>query len=269
MEIGIIGKGFVGNAISVGFESQGHTTICHDVRLETSIHDVLHTPITYICVPTPSADNGDCDTSIVYSVLRELYALNYQGKVCVKSTVKPGSIKVWREEFYHNGKGLDISFVPEFLREKCAVDDFLHNNNLLAIGTEDKETEKLVRECHGTLPTHTVVMKPIEAELMKYFSNSYKAMRVTFANAFYRLCNEVDANYDVVKDAFLFHGVGDGHYLRVNKKFGGFGGTCLPKDTKGLANLVDELGLDIDIFRTIVEDNIKFTSDEQEERYEI
>ena len=269
MEIGIIGKGFVGNAISVGFESQGHTTICHDVRLETSIHDVLHTPITYICVPTPSADNGDCDTSIVYSVLRELYALNYKGKVCVKSTVKPGSIKDWRDEFYHNGKGLDISFVPEFLREKCAVDDFLHNNNLLAIGTEDKETEKLVRECHGTLPTHTVVMKPIEAELMKYFSNSYKAMRVTFANAFYRLCNEVDANYDVVKDAFLFHGVGDGHYLRVNKKFGGFGGTCLPKDTKGLANLVDELGLDIDIFRTIVEDNIKFTSDEQEERYEI
>ena len=51
--------------------------------------------------------------------------------------------------------------------------------------------------------------------------------------------------------------------------FGGFGGTCLPKDTKGLANLVDELGLDIEIFRTIVDDNIRFTSDEQEERFEI
>ena len=269
MEVGIIGKGFVGNAVSVGFETQGHKTICHDTRLETSITDILHTPIVYICVPTPSAENGDCDTSIVYSVLRELYALSYKGKVCVKSTVKPGSIKKWREEFYHNGEGLDISFVPEFLREKCAVEDFIHNNNVLVIGTEDKETEKLVRECHGVLPTHTVVMKPIEAELMKYFSNSYKAMRVTFANAFYRLCQEVDANYDVVKDTFLFHGVGDGHYLRVNKQFGGFGGTCLPKDTRGLANLVDDLGLDIEKFRTIVVDNKRFTCENQEKRIEI
>ena len=70
MEVGIIGKGFVGNAVSVGFETQGHKTICHDTRLETSITDILHTPIVYICVPTPSAENGDCDTSIVYSVLR-------------------------------------------------------------------------------------------------------------------------------------------------------------------------------------------------------
>jgi UDP-glucose 6-dehydrogenase len=100
MKIGIVGKGFVGTAISKGFESQGHKTICHDVRLETRITDVLDTPITYVCVPTPSADNGECDTSIVYSVLRELYNLKYKGKVCVKSTVKPGSINKWREEFY-------------------------------------------------------------------------------------------------------------------------------------------------------------------------
>ena len=187
--------------------------------------------------------------------------------VCVKSTVKPGSIGRWKQQF----KSLNLNFVPEFLREKCAVEDFIHNNNVLVIGTEDKKVEKLVKECHGILPTHTVVMKPIEAELMKYFSNSYKAMRVTFANAFYRLCNEVGANYDVVKDAFLFHGIGDGHYLRINKQFGGFGGTCLPKDTKGLANLVDELGLDIDLFRVIVSDNIKFTAGEhnQEDRTEI
>ncbi len=267
MIIGIIGKGFVGNAISEGFKTQGHEIVAHDIRLETKIEDVLNTPIVYISVPTPSAPNGDCDTNIVESVLSELSDLKYKGVVCVKSTVKPGSIGRWKHQF----KSLNINFVPEFLREKCAVEDFIHNNNVLVIGTEDKKVEKLVRECHGVLPTHTVVMKPIEAELMKYFSNSYKAMRVTFANAFYRLCTEVGANYDVVKDAFLFHGIGDGHYLRVNKQFGGFGGTCLPKDTKGLANLVDELGLDIDLFRVIVSDNIKFTDGKhnQEDRIEI
>lgn len=257
MNIGIIGKGFVGTAISEGFKTQGHETICHDIRLETNIRDVLNTPIIYICVPTPSAPNGDCDTSIVESVLQELYSLNYEGSVCVKSTVKPGSIDSWRKKF---SKVLNISFVPEFLREKCATFDFIHNNNVLVIGTDDDKTENLVRECHGVLPTHTVVMKPIEAELMKYFSNSYKAMRVTFANAFYKICQEVDANYDVVKDTFLFHGVGDGHYLKVNKQFGGFGGTCLPKDTKGLANLVKDLDLDIELFSTIIKDNEKFTN---------
>ena len=266
MQIGIIGKGFVGTAISEGFKTQGHTTICHDVRLETKIEDVIDTPIVYISVPTPSAPNGDCDISIVGSVLQELSDLNYNGVVCVKGTVKPGSIDGWKEQF----DSLNISFVPEFLRERCAVEDFIYNNQVLVIGTEDDEAEKMIRECHGVLPVHTVRMKPIEAELVKYFSNSYKAMRVTFANAFYRLSESLGANYDVVKDAFLFHGIGDGHYLRVNKEFGGFGGTCLPKDTRGLANLVDELGLDIDLFKTIVSENEKFTDvSDKENRKEI
>jgi len=266
MNIGIIGKGFVGTAISEGFKSQGHSVIVHDVRLETKIEDVIDTPIVYISVPTPSAPNGDCDISIVGSVLQELSDLNYNGVVCVKSTVKPGSIDGWKEQF----DSLNINFVPEFLREKCAIEDFIYNNQVLVIGTEDDEVEKLIRECHGVLPVHTIRMKPIEAELMKYFSNSYKATRVTFANAFYRLCEALGANYDIVKDAFLFHGIGEGQYLRVNKQFGGFGGTCLPKDTKGLANLVEELNLDIDLFKIIVSENEKFINvPDKENRKEI
>ena len=170
----------MGNAISEGFKTQGHNIIVHDTRLETQITDIMDCPIVYISVPTPSAKNGDCDVTIVESVLRELYHLKYGGFVCVKSTVKPGSLGKWNKEY---GSILNLSFVPEFLREKCAVEDFIHNNNVLVIGTEDERVEKCVRDCHGVLPTHTVVMKPIEAELMKYFSNSYKAMRVTFANA--------------------------------------------------------------------------------------
>ena len=265
MKIGVIGKGFVGGAITTGFETQGHEVLVHDTKLNTKIENVLEAPLLYVCVPTPSSEDGSCNTDIVESVLIELSELNYDGSVCIKSTIVPGTTQKFRQQF----NNLNISFVPEFLREKTAVEDFLYNNNVLVIGSEDDETISLVKESHGVLPTHTVTMTPTEAELTKYFSNTYKAMRVTFANAFYNLCQTMGSDYDKVRDAFLFHGVGDGHYLRVNKKFGGFGGTCLPKDSKALAKLVDELGLPMEVFRVIVSDNEIFTKTGQEGREEI
>jgi UDP-glucose 6-dehydrogenase len=84
-------------------------------------------------------------------------------------------------------------------------------------------------------------------------------MRITFANSFYRLAKHFGANYDAIKDAFLFHAVEEGHYLRVNKDFGyGYGGMCLPKDTKAMKKLVEEEGLDLGIFKFIDEENDKF-----------
>lgn len=265
MKIGIIGRGFVGGAISVGFETQGHEVLVHDTKLNTKIEDVTEARLIYICVPTPSSEDGSCNTDIVESVLGELTELNYSGAVCIKSTIVPGTTQRFRQLF----GSLDLSFVPEFLREKTAVEDFLYNNNVLVIGSEDEEVIELVKESHGTLPTHTVTMTVTEAELTKYFSNTYKAMRVTFANAFYNLCQSMGSDYDKVKDAFLFHGVGDGHYLRVNKQFGGFGGTCLPKDSKALSKLVDDLGLPMEIFKVIVSDNEIFTKTGQEGRKEL
>lgn len=265
MKIGVIGRGFVGGAITNGFENQGHEVLVHDTKLNTKIENVLESRLLYICVPTPSSEDGSCNTDIVESVLIELSELNYDGSVCIKSTIVPGTTQKFRQQF----NNLNISFVPEFLREKTAVEDFLYNNNVLVIGSDDDETISLVKESHGVLPTHTVTMTPTEAELTKYFSNTYKAMRVTFANAFYNLCQTMGSDYDKVRDAFLFHGVGDGHYLKVNKQYGGFGGTCLPKDSKALAKLVDDLGLPMDIFKVIVSDNDKFTKTNQDDRVEI
>ena len=265
MKIGVIGRGFVGGAITNGFENQGHEVLVHDTKLNTKIEDVLNARLLYICVPTPSSEDGSCNTDIVESVLEQLSELNYAGYVCVKSTIVPGTTERFRELF----SNLKISFVPEFLREKTAVEDFLYNNNVLVICSDYDEAIELVKESHGILPTHTITMTPTEAELTKYFSNTYKAMRVTFANAFYNLCNAMGSDYDKVRDAFLFHGVGDGHYLRVNKEFGGFGGTCLPKDSKALAKLVDDLGLPMEVFKVIVSDNEIFTRTGQEGRQEI
>jgi len=256
MNIGIVGLGVVGSACKAGFEKIGHNVKSHDIKLYTKIEDVLDTEICFISVPTPANNDWSCNTMIVEEVVEQMNDLRYDKPLCIKSTIEPGTIKKLRNKF----PNLRLYFVPEFLRERCAEEDFIYNHNILVIGAEDGDAYELVKKAHGNLPTHTVQMKASEAELVKYFSNSYKALRITFANSFYELCEKLDANYDVVKDAFLFHGIGEGHYLNVNKEFGGFGGTCLPKDTKGLAYLSEKLGLDLNIFKMIVEENEKFVT---------
>ena len=125
----------------------------------------------------------------------------------------------------------------------------------MVIGTDDNIMRDQVVKSHGVLPTHTVQMSATEAELTKYFSNTYKAMRVTFANGFYNLCQSMGSDYDKVKDAFLFHGVGDGHYLRVNKEFGGFGGTCFPKDINALIHTMEHHGVNPLVLKSVWEQN--------------
>jgi len=254
MKIGIVGLGAVGSAIKKGFEYIGHETYGHDITLDTKIEDVLPSEIIYVCVGTPPGVDEHCDVSAVWSVVGQINDLNYKGIVAVKSTVKPGTTESLREKF----PNLTISFVPEFLREKCAYEDFVCNNNILVVGTESDEVYSKIIESHGRLPVHKVKVSIIEAELMKYFSNTYKAMRITFANSFHRVAEHFGANYDVIKDTFLFHGVQEGHYLNVNKDFGGYGGMCLPKDTKAMKALVKELDLNLDVFRFIDEENDKF-----------
>ena len=72
MKIGIIGLGVIGSACKYGFEKLGHVVSCHDIKLNTSIESILNTEICYICVPTPSTEDGSCDVSIVEKVVSEL-----------------------------------------------------------------------------------------------------------------------------------------------------------------------------------------------------
>jgi len=254
MKIGIVGLGAVGSAIKKGFEYIGHEIYGHDIRYNSKIEDVIPAEIIYICVGTPPGKDDHCDVSAVLSVVEEINNFNYKGIVAVKSTVKPGTTNYLVEKY----PDLTITFVPEFLRERCAYEDFVCNNNILVVGTDNDDVYKTIVKSHGRLPVHKVKVSIIEAELMKYFSNTYKAMRITFANSFHKIAKHFNANYDAIKDAFLFHGIQEGHYLNVNKEFGGYGGMCLPKDTKAMKALVKELNLDIDVFRFIDEENDKF-----------
>ena len=77
MNIGIVGEGVVGSAIKCGFERLGHDVFIHDIKYGTGIDVVLNTEVCYICVPTPSKDDGSCDISIVESVVDDLLDKNY------------------------------------------------------------------------------------------------------------------------------------------------------------------------------------------------
>ena len=159
MEIGIIGLGAVGSAIKQGFEYIGHTTRGHDIRHQTKIEDVLSSEIVYICVGTPPDKNEHCDISAVINVVDNLNKLEYKGIVAVKSTVKPGTTN----ELVKNYPNLTLAFVPEFLRERCAYEDFVYNNNILVIGTDDDVVYNKIVESHGDLPVHKVKVSIIEA----------------------------------------------------------------------------------------------------------
>jgi nucleotide sugar dehydrogenase len=253
MKIGIIGLGVIGAACKYGFEKLGHTIITHDIKFNTSINSVLDTDICYICVPTPSDENGSCDVSIVESVVFELNDLNYKGVVAIKSTVKPTTT-----QSLINNTNLKICFVPEFLRERSATYDFVDNHDLLAVGTDSKEIYELIKKCHGNYPKTTEMLTPTEAEMLKYYSNTYNAAKIIFANEMYEICEKLNINYKKIKDTFVKRGTTIDSYLEVNENFRGYAGVCLPKDTKALDSFIKELGLDLKFFEVLDSENKKF-----------
>jgi UDPglucose 6-dehydrogenase len=254
MKIGIIGLGAVGTANKKGFEYIGHEVLIHDTKLGTNIQDVFPAEVIFICVPTPKADNGSCDTSIIQNVIRELNLFNYKGIVAIRSTVEPGFTKTIIEKY----KKLKFCFVPEFLRERCAEDDFIFNHELLAVGTDSVVTFRKIKQAHGNLPNNTIHLTPTEAEILKYYNNLYAALRITFANVMYELCQKYNTDYSVVKDAYIKTGKAKDIYLDVNDNLRGYGGMCLPKDVSAINYLFDKFNLDYSLLNSIQEDNKKF-----------
>ena len=253
MKIGIIGLGVVGSAIKEGFDRLGHQLMCHDLKLNTTIKDILKSEIVFLCVPTPQGNDGSCDTDAITSVLHDLQNENYKGIVAIKSTVECG----FTQKAIDQLRDLTLCFVPEFLRERCAVDDFISNHNLLAVGTHDKFVFDKLVEAHGNYPKDTVRLKPTEAEILKYYNNVFAAYKIIFANIMAEVCDKLDCDYTTVKDAFVKFGRCKDTYLDVNENLKGYGGMCLPKDVKAMTRLLEKLQIDFDTFKAIDSDNAK------------
>ena len=251
MKIGIVGIGVVGSACKFGFELLGYDVFVHDIKLDTKIENVLQTDVVFICVPTPSNTDDSCDVSIVEEVVKDLNNKGYDGVVAIKSTVVPGTTERLIDE-----TGLQICFVPEFLRERCAVTDFTENHDVCIIGTNNEQTYNLIKSCHGSYPDKFVQLTPTEAEFCKYFNNVYNAMLIIFANSFYEVCNSMGVNYTNVKNAIIERNHINGNYLECNKNFRGFGGMCLPKDTAAMSRLAENTK--VEFFQNLLDENSKY-----------
>ena len=253
MKIGIVGDGVIGSANRKGFTHFGHAVTTHDKKYDTSICDVLVSDIIFICVPTPSTHEGYCDTSVVESVVKELIDHKFLGIIAIRSTVIPGTTDSFIEK-YQNEK---ICFVPEFLRERSAVEDFIDNQNLVVIGSNNHIVIDMLTKLHHGISSNIIAAEPAEAELVKYFNNTYAAMKVVYANIMYELSKSFDVSYEKILNSYLLTGKSTGNYLTVNSEMRGFGGMCLPKDTRALARLISDLNLDFSLIDAVLEDNSK------------
>ena len=256
MRIGILGLGAVGSAIQRAFTEYTNFEIkTHDIKHNhSSIKDLLSTDFIFICLPTELTDTNTCDTSKVENAIDELHQNNYKGIVIIKSTVIPGTTKKLLEKY-----NLQISFVPEFLRQRFAFEDLMSDENVLIVGTENEKTFQNVCKIHNSFIKKFKKLSPTEAELSKYFCNTFNSVRVTFANIFYEVSAKFHCDYNQVLEAIQdgpLYMYGD--YLKCNKDLRGFSGSCLPKDLQAFTTFLQENNLFYDLLLAAKNDNEYF-----------
>jgi len=248
-KIGIIGQGYVGCAVREVMESY-YEVNTFDVELHKCNCDSLHelvnnSDIIFVCVPTPMKKDGSCDTSIVESVIKDINETvncNQDGKiVAIKSTIPPGTTNRLNKEH----ENISVIFNPEFLTEANFIDDF-KNQNRIIIGGERPSTTKLRQVYSLAFPNAKIVKTGSKtAEMVKYFTNTFLATKVSFANEMKQICDKIDIDYDkVVEYATYDERLGKSHWA-VPGPDGklGFGGSCFPKDINALINFSNEFNL--------------------------
>ena len=246
MKIGIIGQGYVGTAIKIGFEEHYDIETYDKFDLAKStrstIKDIVdRTDIIFVCVPTPMRKDGTCYTGIVEEVIREINETADGQIIVIKSTVPPGTTDRINQEYTRS----TVIFNPEFLTEANFLEDF-KNQSRIILGGDRKGTNKL-RQVYSKVFPHATIVKTGSktAEMVKYFINCFLATKVSFANEMYSVCEQVGIDYDkVVEYATYDERLGKSHWAvpGPDEDFG-FGGHCLPKDLSAIVNEFKTYGL--------------------------
>lgn len=271
-KIGIIGQGFVGSAVKEGMKN------CYDVRTydingncnEPSLKSLIeNVNELFLCLPTPMRKNGECDLSIVRECLKDIsiistFLLKDPILVIIKSTIPPGTTEQLNKEF----TALNIAFNPEFLTEANAVDDY-KNQNRIIIGA-DRPYSSRVKQIFAKVFPKVPIIKTSStiAETIKYVTNTFLSMKVSYANEVYQLCNALEIDYDkVIEYARYDDRLGNSHWSVPGPDGDlGFGGHCFPKDIAALQHVMKTLNVDSTMLDSTITKNEMVRTDKDWEK---
>lgn len=286
MNIVIVGTGYVGLVTGVGFAELGNTVSFIDLDTEKikklknkelpffepdldnyfskienfdrmSFHsnyedlnwDIVE--VVFICVQTPNnTKTNSVDTKFLESAISKIAELNNKDIIItVKSTIPPYEI-----ENVCNNIGFDqnlITFNPEFLREGSAVYDFFNPDRIVLGGLNTDKTDKL-KSLYKDFDAEIITTDPISSQLIKYLSNTYLPMRLSFVNEATRLSKYSGANLqDVLKGVGFDNRIGS-HYFRPSPSWGG---SCFPKDLVEVNNFYKDGDLNLPLISNIIKSN--------------
>ena len=263
--IGIVGVGFVGGAVKQGMshafdiysydKQKGYSYpvgqgLVHSDRFDWILQKT-DGPI-FVCVPTPMDIDGTCHTEIVEDVVRDIdeaaeWSTTSKRTIVIKSTVPPGTV----ERLSTQAKRIHICFNPEFLTERFAVQDFKNQTRIIIGGSEEatstvKAMYKIAYPNVPIIETSTTI-----AEMVKYITNTFLSVKVSFANEIKMLCDELDIDYNTtIEYAMKDSRLGDSHWSVPGPDgLVGFGGSCFPKDLSALLSLAEQFSVECKTMR--------------------
>lgn len=238
---------------------------CKDGKISATLdykYAVKNSDISFICVGTPSAENGHLNLNYIYQTAKEIgEALKDKDAfhiVVIRSTVFPGTnAKISEIIENESGKHRNVDFAvvsnPEFLREGTAVNDYL-NPPLTVLGSSCSKAIDVMKELYAPMNAPIEVVSIEVAEMIKYVNNSYHALKVVFANEVGQICKKLGIDSHEVMRIFCMD-----KQLNISpyyfKPGFAYGGSCLPKDLKGLKTLAHDLYLDTPVLASIDESN--------------
>jgi len=235
----------------------GHISATTDIALA-----IKGSEISIIAVGTPSTDKGHLNLQYIFNVAENIgEALKLKDKfhiIAIRSTIMPGTCDkfaaiVERISGKRRNEGFAIVDNPEFLREGTAVQDY-YNPPLTLVGSDNKEAAEKVAELYRQLPGEIIIADLKVAEIMKYINNTYHALKISFGNEIGNICSELGIDSHKVMEIFC-----KDKQLNISpyyfKPGFAYGGSCLPKDLKGLRTLAHDLYIDVPVIDSIDKTN--------------